>query len=272
MLNGAPPPDVAPDELVARLASREQLSRVVDFPAKPGASNTSGQLRIVILPAMEKTKAKSEAGKITRQQLKTDLGREPTAEDLGTDYAREMLNDVLVASLICRFSRSRDPIGEVGESRRVTYGRIFKSPEWVLNNFSSDEVALLMMEYQILEVEEGPREQVLLDDPFILQMWIERAKKGLWTLGPLASLAFLDLAELARFALKKIDEAQSLGFNILDPQFLSSLPSGTSQPATSESDNTSYGEPPASSAPTPVPETLTPDQAKARAKQLREKL
>jgi hypothetical protein len=271
MQNGAPP-DISPDELVMQLSSREQPSRVVDFPAKPGASNTSGQLRIIILPAMEKTKAKSEAGKITRNQLKVDLGREPTVDDLSTDYAREMLNDVLVASLICRFSRSRDPIGEVGENRRVTYGRIFKSPEWVLNNFSSDEVALLMMEYQILEVEEGPREQILLDDPFILQMWIDKAKKGMWTLGPFVSLAFLDLAELARFALKRIEEAQSLGCNILDPQFLNSLPSGTSPHVTSGSDITSSGEPPASSAHTPIPETLTPAQAKARAKQLREKL
>lgn len=266
--NGAPP-DLPADELVAKLASRELPSRVIDFPSKEGASNTSGQLRLVILKAMDKTMAKSEAGKITRAQLKIDLAREPNQDDLATDYAREMLNDVLAACLIYRFARSRDAIGEVGESRRVTYGQIFRSPQWVLNNLSSDEIAILMLEYQILEVEEGPREQVLTDDPFVLQLWIDKLKKGMWVLGPLASLAYLDLAELLRFTLQRIDEAQSLGCHILDPTFLASLNSSTSESVTSPRDTISSGAQPENSAPIPIPETLTVEAAKAKARRLR---
>lgn len=269
------PPDIPADELVARLASRDMPSRVIDFPYREGAGNTSGQLRIIILMAMDKTMAKGEAGRITREQLRLDLKREPTAEDMSTDYARDMLNDVLAACLICRFARSRDPIGATGEERRTTYGRIFRSPEWVLNHLSSDEIAILMLEYQILEVEDGPREQVLVDDPFILQMWIDKLKRGAWALGPFASCAFLDLAELTRFALRRIEEAQSLGCRILDPQFMNSLSSSMSASETSEPDTTSSGSSPENSAPIPtpdLPETITVAEAQKRARKLRAKL
>lgn len=271
------PPDIPADELVMRLSERDLPSRVIDFPSRGGAGNKGGKLRIQILKAMDKTKAKAEAGQIVRNQLKENLGREPSAEDMSTDYAREMVNDALVASLICMFCRSVNPIGEVGEGRRVTYGRIFKSAPWVLNNLSSDEISILMLEYQVMEVEDGPREQVLLDDPFILRLWIDKAKQGAWKLGPFASMAFLDLAELCRFSFQVIDKAQSLGFDILDPRSLPLLSASKSQSETSTSGTSSSGKQPASSdhsqeSHSSTPETISVDEAKKRARKLREQL
>jgi hypothetical protein len=175
------------------------------------------------------SKAKAKTGEMIRQMLAEMAGgkREITPADLGTPYAKEMYNDWLAAELIALSTWSVNPIND--DPEHPLYMRIFDSAKQVLDpkkgGLYSDEITIMFTNYMLMELELGPREQVLFaGNDSVLNLWMERLKEGMWKLDPFSSLAWLDLAELCSAALQKLHSLVSSGSVVLDLPF-SSLPS-----------------------------------------------
>lgn len=233
-----PPESMTAEELVAALCERPAPSRVVPFPAKH-IDRDGGQLpkaikanvRIMMVDPFDISRAKVKAVGHVKKLLTTKGGREPTAADLDSTYAQELRNDWLTAEMVSLCTWSENPANS--DPDKPVYERIFMGgAEQVMDpkkgGLFSDEIAVLFTNYMTMELELGPREQVLLEgNDVTLNLWLERIKRGLWSLSPFSSLAFQDLAELTLLAFRKIDQNLQSGAITLD------LPSWNS-PSSSE--------------------------------------
>lgn len=234
MSNLGPPKHLSDEQLVAQLLERPAPSRVVPFPAKrdiPGAIN--GEVRLIMIDPVEGSRQKAKTAELVRSLLQSQSdGREITSADMATPHAREMYNDWLTAAYVALATWSVDPVG--GTPEQPVYRALFpKGARQVMDpkkgGLYSDEIAILFTSYMTMELELGPRAQVLCTgNDMYLNMWIEKVKAGAWSLDPFSSLASQDLAELCLQALRKIDHHVQSGSITLD------LPFSTS-PDTSES-------------------------------------
>src|SRR5512147_52981 len=260
-VNGAPPAGVPADELVLLLASREPPSEVIEFPSsnsEAAMGKPVQQIRLVMLKAAQKSQARQKAAAWAREQFKVQWKREPTADDMAAVDVEEARSDRFICEVLVMACRSVNKVGN-------TYLALFHSAQWLQDNLDSTELGVLFQHYIQFEQTKGAIEHVLDDDPLTLRMWVSRLKSGMWALGPLARLASLDLAELVLSWAKLTDKLESLGFDILDPQFLSSLSSLELSQESSQQGIGSSGEQPASS----IPTTISAEQARDLARELR---
>lgn len=265
---GAPPSDeeLPPEELVVMLASRDPNSDIVDFPVRSEVmlgrdGKPIQKIRMCILKGTQKIEAKKEAGRVVRAQFKADYGHAPTADDMAANDVHQQYEDFIACEILVRACRTVNRINS--EDRPAIYGAIFESAQWMLDNLESDEIGILFQLYLMTEVTKGARDHVLDDDPITLKLWLSKVKRGMWALGPLASLASADLAELALSCLRHLDRLESFGFPILDPQYLSLLSTSESSQPESPQDTISSGSPLENSTP-----TISPEQARALALKL----
>jgi hypothetical protein len=260
---------MSPEELVLMLASRDPAGDVVDFPINnqlvlDRAGKPVQRVRLCILKARQKVQCKAEAGRIIREQFRADNGRQPTSDDLAAFDVRQQYDDILACEILVRACRTEKRINSDGVA---IYGAIFESAAWMLDNLTSDELGILFQKYVMTEVTCGAREQVLDDDPLTLKLWVDRCKKGLWALGPLAALGSADLAELVLGLAKHMAKLESYGFPILDHRYLSLLSSSSADLKISQLDISSSGEQPENSTP-----TIDPEVARELAQSTRETL
>jgi hypothetical protein len=254
--NGAPPSDKTDEELVLLLESRDPASAVVDFTLnREIADQFSGKsitkFRIQILTSAQKIQAKQRASVICRDTFKAQWRRDPTADDTNAVDYHLQFEDYLAIEMLYDACRRVDKSNSEG---RAIYGRLFRSPQWMRDNLTAQEMAILFRQMMFVEVEQGSIEQVLDDDPATLRLWLDRVKAGLWKLDPLARLASADSGELILSWCRLADKLESFGFPILDPQFLSLLNGLYANHEKSPEDKSSSGEQPESSSLTPINE------------------
>lgn len=266
---GAPPSDeeLPPEELVVMLASRDPNSDDdVEFPVRSQVMLDRGgkpiqKIRMCILKGREKIEAKKEAGRVVRAQFKADYGHAPTADDMASNDVNQQYEDFLACEILVRACRTVQRINSDGPA---IYGAIFESAQWMLDKLESDEIGILFQRYLFTEITKGARDHVLDGDPITLKLWLNKVKRGLWALGPLAALASVDLAELSLSCLKHLSLLESYGLPILDPQYLSLLSTSSAGQATSTPDTSSFGSPQESS----TPSTIDPDKARKLAAEM----
>ena len=240
-----PPENISDEALVAYLLERPAPSRVVPFPAKEGedpraiAGQVRAEVRIVLVDPIEVSKAKAKTIERIRGFLQSQAGkREIDSGDMNTRYANEMYNDWLTAEMVSLCTWSVQHVN--ADPSKPIYKRLFPhgAPQVMdpkRGGLYSDEIAILFTKYMVAELELGPRNQVLFanNDSF-LNMWIEKLKRGMWSLDPFSSLAFQDLAELCSAALQRLDKAVRSGSVTLDLPYLSSPDTSESSPTESE--------------------------------------
>jgi hypothetical protein len=248
---GAPPSDeeLPPEELVLMLASRDPNSDDdVEFPVRSqvmlGRNGKPIQkIRMCIL-----------------KQFKADYGHAPTADDMAANDVNQQYEDLLACEILVRACRGVERINSDGPA---IYPSIFESAQWMLDKLESDEIGILFQRYLFTEITKGARDHVLDEDPITIKLWLNKVKRGMWALGPLAPLASADLAELLLSVFKLMDRVESDGFPILDPQYLSLLSSLGSNQSTSEPDIISSGSQLENSIP-----TIDPEKAREAARKM----
>lgn len=249
------------------LASRDPASDTVDFPLRREIDNVASgkpiqKIRMVILKARDKIESKRQAGKLIREQFRSDFGRVPTADDLNAFDVQRQFDDLLACEILQRCCRN---VKRANSEGPAVYPAIFASADWLRDNLTSEELGVLFRLYIQTELTCGASEQVLDDDPATLKIWVDRLKKGLWSVSPFSRLDSASLEELLLSFAKMADRLESYGLPILDPQFLSLLSSLTSSPLTLPEDISSSGEPQESSTPT----TISAAEALRLARELR---
>lgn len=256
-----PPRHLSDEELVSALATRPRPSRIVDFP---GLEN--GRVRIMVPVMRDHQEARSLAEATVRKELKYRLNREPTADDLSSHVSQQLIGDETAMELMSRCCWSVEPIGGGGEDGRPpVYKRLFADAAWLRNNLDADQIAILFTEWQLVVRECGPRYSTLSESD--LDLWIERLKAGAWTLGPLAFMDSLDLAELCLSACKEISELRSSGSPTPESPSGNSPSSSESTSDSSPTGTTSFGGPAGNSAPG-TSDLISLDEATAIARSL----
>lgn len=172
-----------------------------------------------------------------------------------TETARAIIGDIAAKEMISYWIWSEQDYGN------GTYARIFGSSKDVELTLSADEIAVLFSLCQQVQLELGPRLQVLTDHE--VDMWIERLKDGF---DPLAYLQSPDLALLIRGLHRRLVE--STGSQLPDFQQSNTLDSRGSESMTFATDTTSSGEQPEQQSAGTTSETLTPEQTLAMARSM----
>jgi hypothetical protein len=262
---GAPPSDEVqtPEELVVYLASRDPNTEVYDFPVRSEVmlgrdGKPIAKHRMQILKGTPKEEAKKEASRVVREQFKATWGRNPTADDMAAHDIHDQYNDFLACEILVRACRTEQRINSEGAP--AIYGAIFESAQWMLDKLESDEIGILFQQYLMTEITKGARDHILDEDPLTIKIWLNKVKRGMWVLGPLASLASADLAELCLSCLKHLNRLESFGLPILDPQYLNLLSSLNAESETSTGDIIYSGSLQENAVP-----TISPDQARGLA-------
>jgi hypothetical protein len=255
---GAPPSDEeqSPEELVVYLASRDPNSEVYDFPVRSEVmlgrnGKPIKKHRMLVVKGEIKIEAKREASRLIREQFKAEYGHAPTADDMAAHDIHQQYEDLFACELIVRACRGLERINSDGPA---IYPAIFESSEWILKKLDSDEIGILFQQVLFTEITKGARDHILDNDPITIKLWLNKIKRGKWALGPLASLASVDLAELLLSCLKHLSLLESSGFPILDPQYLSLLNISESSLETSTEDTSFSGSQLESCTPTIDPE------------------
>ena len=240
-----PPLNLTPQSLVALMSESPRPSKVVDYP---GIDNA--KLRIVVPPIIDHSQARALAECTIRLDMKTRLGREPTADDLSSDTARQLIGDETAMEMMARCCVGVEPIGHIGPSGKTpVYPRLFADAKWIRDNLSAQQVAILFSSFMSVVHELGPEFQFMGDDE--LDAWLRRLQEGMWSMDPLSCLASLDLAELTLCACKEVVRLRSLGSRPRESPSESSPSSSRSDSETSATDTSCSGEPPAALIPGP---------------------
>lgn len=193
----APPGDVAPSELFAKLLERPFPSEVFDFP-RSGA----GKIRIRVLSQEDQDRARVTAHKKLRERHKDIPGAE-----LEGMVMREVVGDAIAREIIaiaCLTEKSalNDHLGN------PVYGRIFPDGDSV-SKLMPDEIAVLWRAWQLVQRKFGPLPSTV--DPLA---WIRILKEGATAL-PLARLSSPDAVEL----IMSCAELMSSLFETLESRF-----------------------------------------------------
>lgn len=227
----------------AALMARPRPSRVVGFPG-----NDSIRVRLMVPSDLDKAEAGMAGELLVRQQFVKLHKREPTADDLHSPASQAAIGDQSARELLARCCFEEQEIG------LCQYPRMFPNGGFISQACTAEEVAILFFELNIVEQELGPRTHVLLSDPTILRMWVDKLKEKAWSAAPLSSLAWLDLAELCRSCLIRISELESTAGEVTPEEEDSQPPSSASS---GESSQESCVEPTTSSGASPETSILT---------------
>ncbi len=174
----APPSDVAPSELFAKLLERPFPSEVFDFP-RAGA----GKIRIRVLSQEDQDRARVTAHRKMRERNKDISGQEfegmVMREVVGDAIAREII------AIACLTEKS----AVTDQNGNPVYGRIFPDGDSV-SKLMPDEVAVLWRAWQLVQRKFGP-----LPSNVDALAWIRILKEGASAL-PLARLSWPDAVEI----------------------------------------------------------------------------
>lgn len=238
-MNQGPPLNLTPASLVAYLAENPRPSKVVDYP---GIEN--GKIRIQIPPMLDHSQARALAEVTIRTDLRSRMGREPTADDLSSETARQLIGDETAMEMLARCCFSVDEIGRTGPCGTTPqYARLFADAKWIRDNLTAQQVAVLFSEFMAVQHDLGP--MIHFMDDYELDAWIRRLQEGMWSMDPLSPLASLDLAELTLSACKEVVRLRSLGSQNQGSRSRPSPGTSESDSATSATDTSCCGEPPA---------------------------
>jgi hypothetical protein len=259
MFNQGPPANIQPSSLAAALMGRPRPSRVI----QPWQGNET-RIRIIVPAELEHAEAKLAAEQIVREEFKKRYKREPTADDLNSPANAAAIGDASGKEILARCCFEPDPFPGTDK-----YIRIFPHGNYLSQALSAEEISILFFQFQLACIELGPREQTLLTNPEVIRMWIERVKDKAWSMAPLSSLAWVDLAELCLYSLIRIQKLESTGpGDEADSQPPSSVSTGESDLGNSvELTTSSGGSVSSTSQSTPVisAEELLPTESVAKA-------
>jgi len=168
---GPPSADIPPDELWVRLSQEERPVEIVDFPRKDAAGVPIGKVAIWVLKQGEIIVAKAEATRRARKVIAEKFDATERVEG----YA-QVLEDETACQLLYQCCRRPTNINLP----------IFPTADGVRQKLTSDEVAVLLNSYAIVQSKLGPIPDSM--DEQTMDAWIERLRVGGSTL-PLAWLS-----------------------------------------------------------------------------------
>lgn len=210
MENHGPPPDVPAESVVEILKMKPRPSKVVPCPVEALQDTSWANVRIVVPPSVEHSKAQLAAHARMRDDLKIPR------EEWATETGAAILGDLVAKEMLARTLFSEH---FAGDSSNPKYARMFGNSKDVENALSADETAILfgLMQQTLFEI--GPRLSILTDEE--VDAWVEVLAEGL---DPLAYLVLPDLHVLIRGLVRRIKRG-----NVP----LDTSPSPGSQPLTS---------------------------------------
>ncbi len=166
-----PPTDIAPDELFVRLSAMARPIELVDFPRFNPDGTPVGQIAIRILNQGEIIAAKSEATRRARKMVAEKFEASERIEG----YAQVLEDECACQILFRACRRTSDPLLPM-----------FPKADDVRNLLTSDEVAVLLNSYAIVQSKLGPLPEDM--GKLEYEAWIARLKEGGSAL-PLARLS-----------------------------------------------------------------------------------
>ncbi len=186
--SGPPPNDIAPDELWIRLSQEERPVEIVDFPRKDAAGTPIGQIAIWVLKQGEIILAKAEA---------TRRARKIIAEKFDSSERIEGYTQVLEDETACQllFQCCRRPTNHNLP--------IFPTADGVRQKLTSDEVAVLLNSYAIVQSKLGPIPESM-DEP-TMDAWVDRLRVG----GSQVPLSFLSREQLSALLMYSVSRSSA---------------------------------------------------------------
>jgi hypothetical protein len=254
-MKGHMTPTNQPSNLGAVLLARPRPSRVVTIPGRDDM-----RVRLIIPADVDHAQCTVVGDKLARDEFAKLHNRQPTADEMSSPAMQASAGDAAAREMLARCCFEEDEISE------GKYPRVFPNGNFVSRALSEDEITILYYQLQTLKDELGPRSHVLLGNPDIARVWVRRLKEEVWSAAPLASLAFLDLAELAVSFARLIDSLlDGSGDESQDSLPMSSADSGESNSETSAELTTSSGGSLASAIPGILPSEPLPPEVAAQA-------
>lgn len=250
-----PSKEIPPSALVARLLERPRPSVVVPYPVGPGVEPFDVRL---VIP----TNHNEEQFKLRGVQWFADWAKKTeTRVDVDAGVYRDIIGDRIAKETLADVMCLLEP--DMGSGKPV-YFRVFRSVAELTSVMTSDEIAIMWEHFLQLQREISPYQAVLTEAD--VDAWVERLKAGI---SPLAQLALQDCRELTLMLSRRVSALQSTGSESPDSQQESSPSiSGLSQLENSAPGIGSSGEP-GSNCLTRLGELLTPEEAAAKARDMR---
>jgi hypothetical protein len=226
MTGNGPPPEYSSGALLAALLERPRPSKVIAFPSEQAKGTPFEKIRVVVPPADAQRQAQLAAHR-RMQALNLPM------EEWKTETGAGMLGDFVAKEVLARM------LFGLEEHTPGVYARIFANSTDVEKALSSDEIAVLFEHVARIQLELGPRLQVLTDAQ--VDAWVEVLKGGF---DPLAYLQSPDLELLIRGLHRRLvrERARSNGSSLQDSPRDNLLNSSESEPETCATDITSFGE------------------------------
>lgn len=227
MSGNGPPPEYDSGALLAALLERPRPSKVIPFPSEQAKGTPFENIRIVVTPGNAQRESQ-HAAHLRMQAMKLPL------EEWKTETGASMLGDFVAKEMLARM------VHGVTEHSPNVYARVFANSSDVERALSGDEIAVLFDHAMRIQLELGPRLQVLTDAE--VDAWIETLKGGF---DFLARLQSVDLELLVRGLHRRLltERAKSTGSNAQPSPLPSSLDSQGLELETSATGTTSSGEP-----------------------------
>jgi hypothetical protein len=171
---GAPPADIPPDELFIRLSSRKRPVELVDFPGESADGQPLGKVAIRVLTQGEMILAKAEATRRARKLIAEKV------DGFRGDGDAQVLEDETACQILyqaCRRASNPDL-------------PMFPTADKVRQHLTSDEVAVLLNAYAIVQMKLGPLPDAMGKVEY--DAWVSRLREG----GSELPLALLSLGQL----------------------------------------------------------------------------
>lgn len=187
-----PPDNIAPTELFLAIQKRPRPFRVVDFPRQdPVTGEPIGKVAITPLFQAELLEAKAEATRLGKQLTKDNL--DPREYVVGHE---QIYQDICGSEILCRACRDPNDINV----------KIFRTAGDVRKHLTSDELAVLIQNYALVQLEVGPlitgMSQVEMD------AWLQRLGEGASAL-PLALLSLEQVRALLMHSASRLRTSQT---------------------------------------------------------------
>lgn len=146
------------ENLFTKLSQEPRPSMVVPFPMK--VNGEEPEIQIIVLTAMEVTKAKADAERRARKALLDTNGKpipqavnpDPNKKGSGSVGYDELYNDFLTMNILFEACRHKDDIQK----------RVFPSPDSLVQFLSVDQIGVLCNHYYTVQLDRGP---ILLNIP-----------------------------------------------------------------------------------------------------------
>jgi hypothetical protein len=157
-----PPTDIPASELWAKLSGRKRPYELVDFPQKDANGKPICQVAMRVLTQGEIIIAKAEATRFARKAIKEKF--DAVEHVAGYDQVFEDACATELIYLACRDAKNPENVSA------------FPNAVAVRAQLSSDEMAILVKSYSMVQLRLGPIQAYLSNEEY--DAWIERLKVG----------------------------------------------------------------------------------------------